>query len=183
MLLAGSLSPMMHMCGGDDLYCPAGVIAPIQVDTGYYTIDYLHGGCPPGTLFFNVNCIFLLLVSFSSAACYVILHNKPIKYICYVIIIGFVLSSAVGMWRDWSKSKDLTLGNKTSVVETFASIPNCQLCPPNTFKITTYVIECSIFLLFVCVCVCVYVYVCMCVCMCCIVINIELPMSSSELFV
>ena len=44
----GSTSPFMHHCGSDSLYCPPRAVAPIQVDPGFYTADYLLDACPPG---------------------------------------------------------------------------------------------------------------------------------------
>jgi hypothetical protein len=46
---AGSLSPFMRACGGDDLICPPASIAPIAVASGYYTTDFWSEGCKPGT--------------------------------------------------------------------------------------------------------------------------------------
>lgn len=45
---AGSVSPQMRKCGGDNRYCPPGVVAPIKVHTGFYTADYRLQPCPPG---------------------------------------------------------------------------------------------------------------------------------------
>lgn len=46
---AGSISPFMHLCGADDLICPPGSAAPIQVHRGYYTTNQWEEGCKPGT--------------------------------------------------------------------------------------------------------------------------------------
>ena len=43
-----STSPAMRYCGSDDVFCPAGVVAPIQVKPGFYTTDYFYEVCPPG---------------------------------------------------------------------------------------------------------------------------------------
>jgi hypothetical protein len=43
------------------------------------------------------------------------------------------------MWRNWSLSVDTTLGHG-SVLATQSSIPNCQLCPNNTYKFVKYVL-------------------------------------------
>lgn len=37
---AGSTSPWMRICGGDDFFCPPGTVAPIRVHSGFYTADY-----------------------------------------------------------------------------------------------------------------------------------------------
>ena len=47
-MLAGSISPVMRYCGGDDRFCPAGTVAPIKVQSGFYTADYMYDSCPPG---------------------------------------------------------------------------------------------------------------------------------------
>lgn len=44
----GSSSPVMRVCGGDDVYCVASSVAPIRVEPGFYTADYLYDVCPPG---------------------------------------------------------------------------------------------------------------------------------------
>jgi hypothetical protein len=36
----GSVSPTMKACGSDDLICPAGTTAPLDVSVGFYTYDY-----------------------------------------------------------------------------------------------------------------------------------------------
>lgn len=48
MSLAGSTSPVMRYCGGDDVFCPPFTVAPIRVHRGFYTADYLYEVCPPG---------------------------------------------------------------------------------------------------------------------------------------
>ena len=30
----------MRICGGDNVFCPAGTVAPINVHSGFYTVDY-----------------------------------------------------------------------------------------------------------------------------------------------
>ena len=45
---AGSTSPTMRVCGGDNMMCPPMSTAPIKVLSGYYTTDYTHEGCKPG---------------------------------------------------------------------------------------------------------------------------------------
>ena len=44
----GSTSPVMRVCGGDDVYCVPSSVAPIHVEPGFYTADYLYDVCPPG---------------------------------------------------------------------------------------------------------------------------------------
>jgi hypothetical protein len=85
LLSAGSTSPFMFACGGDDFYCPAQVAAPIHVSEGFYTADYRDSQCPPG------------------------------------------------MWRNWTLSVDVSIGHE-SVMVTESSVPDCQLCPNNTYK-------------------------------------------------
>lgn len=46
--LEGSVSPVAHVCGGDDKVCPAGTAFPLPVPFGHYTSDYLYDLCPPG---------------------------------------------------------------------------------------------------------------------------------------
>lgn len=46
---AGSISPFMRVCGGDDVICPTGSIAPVSVASGFYTTDFWSEGCKPGT--------------------------------------------------------------------------------------------------------------------------------------
>jgi hypothetical protein len=41
-----STTPKQHVCGGVDVYCPEGSIAPRTADTGYYTVAADVG--PPG---------------------------------------------------------------------------------------------------------------------------------------
>jgi hypothetical protein len=38
----------MRHCGGDNVFCPAGTVAPIRVHSGFYTVDYQFEVCPPG---------------------------------------------------------------------------------------------------------------------------------------
>lgn len=38
----------MRVCGGDDVICPRGSIAPIRVAAGFYTTDFWAEGCKPG---------------------------------------------------------------------------------------------------------------------------------------
>lgn len=38
----------MRICGGDNFYCPSGTVAPIVVNSGFYTVDYDYEICPPG---------------------------------------------------------------------------------------------------------------------------------------
>lgn len=38
----------MRFCGGDDRYCPANIVAPLRVHSGFYTADYLYESCAPG---------------------------------------------------------------------------------------------------------------------------------------
>ncbi len=45
---AGSDSPLMRYCGSDDVFCPANIVAPLEVHAGFYTADYLYAQCPPG---------------------------------------------------------------------------------------------------------------------------------------
>lgn len=45
---ARSVSPTAEVCGGDQVYCPPHTSAPIPVDAGFYTADYLISACPPG---------------------------------------------------------------------------------------------------------------------------------------
>ena len=35
---AGSISPMQHECGGDDMYCPLGSAGPLLVNDGFYSV-------------------------------------------------------------------------------------------------------------------------------------------------
>jgi len=58
----GSTSPVKHVCGGDNVFCPGGTkgdaalgvsavdgkVAPISVQAGFYTVDYEYSQCPPG---------------------------------------------------------------------------------------------------------------------------------------
>mmetsp|Transcript_3555 Transcript_3555/g.5536 ORF Transcript_3555/g.5536 Transcript_3555/m.5536 type:complete len:1103 (+) Transcript_3555:128-3436(+) len=46
---AGSVSPIMYPCGGDDRICPTGSVSPIKVQEGFYTTNQWEEGCKPGT--------------------------------------------------------------------------------------------------------------------------------------
>ena len=48
-VLAGSISPFMRYCGGDNFICPRGSGAPMQVSLGFYTTNFWSEGCKPGT--------------------------------------------------------------------------------------------------------------------------------------
>lgn len=43
-----STSPIMRYCGSDNVFCPPGTPAPINVKVGFYTVDYDLQQCPPG---------------------------------------------------------------------------------------------------------------------------------------
>lgn len=43
-----STSPYMHLCRGDNVFCPAQSGAPITVPIGFYTYDYTEKECPAG---------------------------------------------------------------------------------------------------------------------------------------
>lgn len=46
---AGSVSPMMRVCGGDDVICPPSSASPVAVHTGFFTTFEWEEGCKPGT--------------------------------------------------------------------------------------------------------------------------------------
>ena len=46
---AGSVSPMMRVCGGDDVICPPASTSPVAVHAGFYTTNEWEEGCKPGT--------------------------------------------------------------------------------------------------------------------------------------
>lgn len=46
----GSVSPLMHPCGSDNLICPTGSAVPVKVRTGFYTTSQWEEGCKPGNI-------------------------------------------------------------------------------------------------------------------------------------
>ena len=159
-LSAGSISPTMRLCGGDDHICPPGSPAPISVCVGCYTANYLFEPCPPGErlvciIWFKIDFPSLLLDSYSLAfsltfsLCLYPSHRYSYTHTHSISHIHTLSLSISGQWRNNSglaldptvtQSSPYTPSLLTSLltdyspITTTTTVPQCQLCPDGTHK-------------------------------------------------
>lgn len=125
---AASITPFELPCGSDDVFCPAGVMAPIAVPLGSYTVDYLLSPCPPGTWRSWANYTAAHPADPSVIATHAL---KPVCLPCPLATFKHVEGDALSLCHacDPKTTLDLTLGQAEGVGEGQADRLTCP-CKP-----------------------------------------------------